>query len=133
MLTQHTTTAGTYQGRSAYHWAMRYKHMRHLAYTRLRTIHKIIRQPVYGTNWLERAFLCIHSHEGSWTANTGNGFFGGLQMDSSFQSSYGGEFVRAFGTANNWPISVQLAVGIRAYLSGRGFGPWPNTRRMCGI
>src|SRR4051812_14293335 len=30
------------------------------------------------------AWLCIHSGEGSWTANTGNGYYGGLQMDYSF-------------------------------------------------
>ena len=25
-------------------------------------------------------WLCIHSREGAWNANTGNGFYGGLQM-----------------------------------------------------
>lgn len=90
----------------------------------------------YGTHWLERAFLCLRSHEASWTGTdsaTGRTYFGGLQMDRTFQRTYGGEFYRAFGTADRWPISVQIAVGIRAYLAGRGFGPWPNTRRACGL
>jgi len=86
-----------------------------------------------GSHWMERAFLCIHSHEGAWTSNTGNGYYGGMQMDTSFQRAYGPEFLRAWGTANNWPISVQLAVSMRAYLSGRGFYPWPNTARYCGL
>jgi hypothetical protein len=81
---------------------------------------------------LQQAFLCIHSHEGSWSANTGNGYYGGLQMDYGFQRTYGREFLAAFGTADNWPPWMQITVAIRAYLSGRGFGPWPNTSRLCG-
>lgn len=87
----------------------------------------------FGAGGLTRAFLCIHSFEGSWSASTGNGFYGGLQMDSSFMRGYGGEFYRAWGPANRWPPFVQVAVALRAYFSGRGFGPWPNTARMCGL
>jgi hypothetical protein len=29
--------------------------------------------------WLAQA-QCIHRHEGSWSANTGNGYFGGMQF-----------------------------------------------------
>ncbi len=29
--------------------------------------------------WLAQA-RCVHLHEGAWTANTGNGYFGGLQF-----------------------------------------------------
>jgi hypothetical protein len=85
-----------------------------------------------GGHWIERAFLCIHEHEGSWRAATGNGYYGGLQFDLSFQRAYGREYLAAFGTADRWPMSVQLAVAIKAWLS-RGFGPWPNTRRPCGL
>ncbi len=77
--------------------------------------------------------LCIHTHEGAWDANTGNGYYGGLQMDYSFMRAYGGEFLTSLGTADRWPPHIQVAVAMRAYYSGRGFGPWPNTRRMCGI
>lgn len=85
-----------------------------------------------GANGIARGLLCIHSFEGSWT-DDGAPFWGGLQMDASFQRAYGGEFMRALGTADNWPAFVQVAVGMRAYYSGRGFTPWPNTRRMCGL
>ena len=81
---------------------------------------------------LYEKWRCIHEHEGSWGAATGNGYYGGLQMDYSFMRAYGGDYLRAFGPAQNWPASVQVAVAIKAYLS-RGFGPWPNTRRMCGL
>jgi hypothetical protein len=82
---------------------------------------------------LWRVFLCIHRHEGDWDANTGNGYYGGLQMDRGFQLAYGREFYLAFGTADHWTPAMQITVAIRAYLAGRGFTPWPNTRGMCGL
>jgi hypothetical protein len=82
---------------------------------------------------LVRGFQCIHRFEAPWDANTGNGYYGGLQMDYTFMRTYGPEFLRAFGPAHNWPPAIQIAVAVRAYLSGRGFGPWPNTRRLCGL
>jgi hypothetical protein len=54
-------------------------------------------------------------------------------MDMTFQQTYGREYLRAFGTADHWPPGIQIAVAIKAYLSGRGFGPWPRTSRMCGL
>lgn len=81
---------------------------------------------------------CIHQHEGAWNSNTGNGYYGGLQMDIGFQTTYGSEFIRRWGYAHNWPVWAQLRAAERAYhgyagYGGRGFGPWPNTRRMCGV
>lgn len=81
----------------------------------------------------EREWLCIHSGEGSWNANTGNGYYGGLQMDMTFQRTYGPELLRRKGTANNWTPFEQMWVAERAYRSGRGFYPWPNTARRCGL
>ena len=84
-------------------------------------------------SFLQSAFLCIHHYEGSWTANTGNGYYGGLQMDVAFQSRYGGEYLSRWGTADNWPVWAQIHAAARAYQSGRGFYPWPNTARACGL
>ena len=83
--------------------------------------------------FLEQAFLCIHRYEGAWDSNTGNGYYGGLQMDVGFQSLYGGAYLRKYGTADRWPVWAQLDAAVRAYRSGRGFGPWPNTARACGL
>ncbi len=94
-------------------------------------LHGASRPPIPG--FLGDAFACIHHFEGAWTSNTGNGYYGGLQMDLTFQSLYGGEFVRRWGTADNWPAWAQLQTAVRAYESGRGFGPWPNTARACGL
>ena len=83
--------------------------------------------------WLHDSFLCIHRFEGAWDSNTGNGYYGGLQLDRAFQRLYGPEFVARFGTADNWPVWAQLEAAVRAYESGRGFAPWPNTARVCGL
>ena len=82
---------------------------------------------------LEQAFLCIHHYEGAWNSNTGNGYYGGLQMDVAFQSLYGSEFLHRWGTADRWPVWAQIETAARAYRSGRGFYPWPNTARACGL
>lgn len=84
-----------------------------------------------------RAWLCIHRYERhvqqGWRTNTGNGFYGGLQMDLSFQRTYGLDLLRAKGTANRWLPIEQIWVAERAYRSGRGFFPWPHTARACGL
>jgi hypothetical protein len=78
------------------------------------------------------AWLCIHRYEGSWR-DDGAPYYGGLQMDLGFQSTYGPVLLRKKGTANNWTPLEQMWVAERAYSSGRGFYPWPNTARWCGL
>jgi len=84
-----------------------------------------------------RAWLCIHRHERhprqGWATATGNGFFGGLQMNLAFQRTYGPDLLLKKGTANRWTAIEQIWVAERAYRSGRGFYPWPNTARYCGL
>ena len=83
------------------------------------------------------AWMCIHRYERhpnqGWATQTGNGYYGGLQMDISFQRAYGRELLRRKGTADNWSAAEQMWVAERAYRSGRGFYPWPNTARSCGL
>lgn len=79
-----------------------------------------------------QGFNCIHHYEGAWT-DDGAPHWGGLQMDEAFMRRYAPELLERLGTANRWPPVAQIAVAIEAYYSGRGFRPWPNTRRMCGV
>ena len=80
----------------------------------------------------EGAWRCIQRHEGAW--NDPNApYYGGLQMDLGFQRTYGSDLLRRKGTANNWTPLEQMWVAERAYRSGRGFYPWPNTARYCGL
>jgi hypothetical protein len=80
----------------------------------------------------KNAWLCIHRYEGSWQDN-GSPYWGGLQMDYGFQKAYGYSLLKTKGTANNWTPLEQMAVAENAYYSGRGFYPWPNTARSCGL
>jgi hypothetical protein len=90
--------------------------------------------------WFERTYekwRCIHEHEGAWNSNTGNGYWGGLQMDWGFQHTYGPEFIRRYGLANRWPVWAQLEAAERAFhgfagYGGRGYSPW-GTRGACGV
>ena len=77
------------------------------------------------------AWMCIHRHEGPWT-DTGSPYYGGLQMDVQFQRAYGAYLLRTKGTANTWTPLEQVAVAERAFKT-RGFHPWPNTARACGL
>ena len=90
------------------------------------------RKPPHRSEW-----LCIHRFERhpaqGWSTRTGNGFYGGLQMNISFQRRYGGYLLRRKGTADRWSPLEQMWVAERAYRSGRGFYPWPNTARTCGL
>jgi hypothetical protein len=78
------------------------------------------------------AFACIHRFEGSWSDH-GAPYYGGLQMDLGFQATYGGYLLRTKGTADHWTPLEQMWVAARAARSGRGFSPWPNSSRMCGL
>jgi hypothetical protein len=76
-------------------------------------------------------FLCIHRYEGGW-ADSGGPYWGGLQMDLSFQQSYGGWLLSHKGTADHWSPLEQIWAAERAARS-RGFSPWPSTARDCGL
>lgn len=53
-------------------------------------------------------------------------------MDVGFQQTYGMDLYRAKGTADNWTPLEQMWVAERAHRT-RGFYPWPNTARNCGL
>jgi len=83
-------------------------------------------------------FLCLHRHEGAW--NDPNApYYGGLQMDLTFQRTYGRDALAYYGgTADRWDPWVQIVVANRARVGygphgPRGYGPWPSTRITCGI
>ncbi len=78
------------------------------------------------------AWLCIHRYEGAWT-DPNPPYYGGLQMDVSFQRTYSPGLLRRKGTANHWTALEQMWTAERAHRSGRGFYPWPNTARYCGL
>jgi hypothetical protein len=78
------------------------------------------------------AWLCIQRHEGAWT-DAGAPYYGGLQMDLSFQRTHAPALLRRKGTANRWTPLEQMWVAERALRRGTGFHPWPNAARLCGL
>jgi hypothetical protein len=80
----------------------------------------------------KRQWLCIHNYEGSWS-DPNAPYYGGLQMDLSFQRTYAPDLLRRKGTADHWTPLEQIWTAERAHRSGRGFYPWPNTARYCGL
>jgi hypothetical protein len=85
----------------------------------------------------ESEWRCIHRHEasraGGWSASTGNGYYGGLQMSVQFQRALAPELLRRKGTADNWTAVEQMWVAERAVRRGYGFTPWPLSARACGL
>src|SRR5438132_4233109 len=79
-----------------------------------------------------RQWACIHRYEGSWR-DPNSPYYGGLQMDLGFQRTYGRSLLARKGTANHWTPLEQMWVAERAHRAGRGFYPWPNTARYCGL
>jgi hypothetical protein len=85
----------------------------------------------------KRAWLCLYRYERhpthGWRTNTGNGFYGGLQMNWRFMETYGRRLLRRKGPAHRWSALEQMWVAERALRAGRGFYPWPNSARSCGL
>lgn len=79
-----------------------------------------------------REWMCIHRYEGGWRLIDGP-YYGGLQMDLEFQRTWAPKLLARKGTADHWTPIEQIWVAERAYRSGLGYTPWPNTARMCGL
>jgi hypothetical protein len=80
----------------------------------------------------KRAWLCIQRYEGRWN-DPNPPYYGGLQMDLGFQRRYGRALLARKGTADRWTPLEQMWAAERAHRAGRGFWPWPNTARFCGL
>jgi hypothetical protein len=79
--------------------------------------------------WYQGA-MCVHSKEGAWNSNTGNGFYGGFQyMESTWLNSGGGKYASRADLATPHD---QLLVTWHV-TSSSGWGQWPNTAAACGL
>lgn len=79
---------------------------------------------------------CIHTYEGAWNAVSDSvpTYYGGLQMDATFEAAYGGDVLASRGGAHadRWPKHDQLMVAYRGYRA-RGYTPWPTAAAACGL
>ncbi|KOG44321.1 transglycosylase [Streptomyces virginiae] len=67
---------------------------------------------------------------GNWSAQTGNGFFGGLQFTQSTWAAFGGLLYAP--TANLATKAEQITVAERV-LAGQGPGAWPVCSVKAGL
>lgn len=74
------------------------------------------------------AWLCIHSHEGSWT-DDGAPYYGGLQFGWNEWKTYGGKYA----SQANFATPLEQMWAAEAYFNVSGFSPWPQTARLCGL
>jgi hypothetical protein len=82
---------------------------------------------------------CIARHEGGWESNTGNGYYGRFQANSDFAWAYGRHYAKRVsyvrfwdGMPHLWPKWAQIHMARHGY-QARGWSPWPNTARACGL
>jgi len=87
--------------------------------------------------WLAQA-QCIHRHEGAWSANTGNGYFGGMQFTAQTWICMNGQPVPAFVHPGDpaYPFSVSPREQLhRAWLlwlrDGRSWRSWGAVGAAC--
>jgi len=110
--------------------------LRHASLERARTVWRrravAVRRRFAAGPAHRNAWLCLHRYEGSWRDDRAP-YYGGLQMDIGFQQHYGRVLLRAKGTADHWTPLEQMWIAEKAYRAGRGFYPWPNTARYCGL
>lgn len=82
---------------------------------------RLSRRPIVH-NW---AGVAACESSGNWQANTGNGYYGGLQENQGFWVNYGG---LAFATRPDLASRAQQIVVAERGLAVQGAGAWP----VCG-
>lgn len=65
-----------------------------------------------------------------WNANTGNGYYGGVQMDKQFWSTYGG---LQFAPRPDLASKVQQVTVAERGLAVQGWQAWPACSRILGL
>jgi uncharacterized protein YabE (DUF348 family) len=73
------------------------------------------------------ALARLRSCEGSYTSNTGNGYYGAYQFDRQTWGNYGG-----YAVASDAPPGVQDEKAWLTY-QRRGWQPWPSCSRSMGL
>lgn len=76
----------------------------------------------------DRVALCESG--GNWSANTGNGYYGGLQFSRSTWHSYGGG---AYAGTANYATRVQQIAIAEQVLHAQGWNAWPTCSAKAGV
>ena len=65
---------------------------------------------------------------GNWAANTGNGYYGGLQFSLGTWQAYGGT-----GLPSNASRETQIAIATKLRDASGGYGAWPHCSAALGL
>jgi uncharacterized protein YabE (DUF348 family) len=65
---------------------------------------------------------------GNWAANTGNGYYGGLQFNIGTWQSYGGS-----GRPDQNSRETQIAIATKVRDASGGYGAWPSCSSQLGL
>jgi hypothetical protein len=74
--------------------------------------------------------LAMCESSGNWAANTGNGYYGGLQFSVATWNGYGGAEFAAYPHQATREQQIIVAERLRA---ARGYQPWPACRAKLGL
>ncbi len=72
-------------------------------------------------------WLCIHQGEGAWDADTGNGYYGGLQAHMNWYGVYRMDLLSAWEQM----LAAETAYRQSGYSTAWLEGQWPNTSPPC--
>jgi hypothetical protein len=67
---------------------------------------------------------------GHWHADTGNGYYGGLQFDDGTWDAFGGEHFAHKASRASKPEQIHIAERVR---DAQGWGAWPACSRKIGL
>ena len=79
---------------------------------------------------VDATFLAKCESSGNWAANTGNGYYGGLQFSVATWNGYGGAEFAAYPHQATREQQITVAERLRA---ARGYQPWPACRAKLGL
>ena len=81
----------------------------------------VVSAPVYSSGGTVWDAIAQCESGGNWAANTGNGYYGGLQFSLSTWQAYGGS-----GLPSENSREQQIAIAERVRAASGGYGAWPN-------
>jgi len=81
----------------------------------------VVSAPVYSSGGTVWDAIAQCESGGNWAANTGNGYYGGLQFSLSTWQAYGGT-----GLPSENSREQQIAIAERVRAASGGYGAWPH-------
>ncbi|NYD42987.1 transglycosylase family protein [Nocardioides panaciterrulae] len=99
------------------------------AFAALTTV-AVVETPAHASSTATWNRIAQCESSGNWHINTGNGYYGGLQISRSTWAGYGGRRYAALPSQATKAEQIRVAERIRR---GQGWGAWPVCSRRAGV